>query len=550
MADIHQKGLRLLLGSSPRARFRVSRMDLYVIVSVLFILIIQRIGFGILGAGPARTLFLDALTMLANSLAISSCVAASLRGRGVSRIFWLLFAAVSILELVGDAGWAYYRFFHVAVPGSALFPSLLYRLEAAPIAIALFLSDDARTSRLESFLDSCMVIGLVGVTTYQLQIAELDAHNSRMWQLITIGTAVNAILVLGAIIRFRFALTSSLRDLFARVAIYVSIYLTIASITSFVDAYLPNIDASVDLIWIVLSLSIAALAATWHPAVGDEKPQTQRISRRTALLCFNLTLATMVLGSAVLGLRLVSSARVIGLIAVSVVLFSFAVRSAIMQDIQEKYLDALQESREELERQALYDELTGLPNRRLFAERLSQVLAIAEREGHMVGLFYLDLDGFKSVNDRLGHGIGDLLLNRVAHRMLSRVRKSDTIARMGGDEFTWLVAHLSSKDQAGQLADEMLRTLGEPFEIEGHSIAITASIGVGVYLESAADAAVLIQQADSAMYAVKHNGKNGVRYYTPEIVPAERSDEVSSGCRSSSASSWPLAGSPRLGSNV
>jgi diguanylate cyclase (GGDEF)-like protein len=104
--------------------------------------------------------------------------------------------------------------------------------------------------------------------------------------------------------------------------------------------------------------------------------------------------------------------------------------------------------------------------------------------------------------------------------MLSRVRKSDTIARMGGDEFTWLVAHLSSREQAGQLAEEMLRALGEPFEIEGHSIATTASIGVGVYLESAADAAVLIQQADSAMYSVKHNGKNGVRYYTPEIVPA------------------------------
>jgi diguanylate cyclase (GGDEF)-like protein len=228
----------------------------------------------------------------------------------------------------------------------------------------------------------------------------------------------------------------------------------------------------------------------------------------------------MVLGSAVIGLRLVSSARVIGLIAVSVVLFSFAVRSAILQDIQEKYLDALHETKRELERQALYDELTGLPNRRLFAERLSQVLAIAEREGHTVGLLYLDLDGFKSVNDRLGHRIGDLLLNRIAQRMLSRVRKSDTIARMGGDEFTWLVAHLSSRDQAGQLAEEMLLALGIPFEIEGHSIAITASIGVGVYLESAANAAALIQQADSAMYSVKHNGKNGVRYYTPEIVPA------------------------------
>jgi GGDEF domain-containing protein len=135
---------------------------------------------------------------------------------------------------------------------------------------------------------------------------------------------------------------------------------------------------------------------------------------------------------------LVNSTRVIGLIAVSIVLFSFAVRSALMQDTQEKYLAELQDSRAELERQALYDELTGLPNRRLLSERLSQVLAIAEREGH-------DLDGFKPVNDRLGHSIGDILLRQVAHRMLARVRKSDTLARMGGDEFTWLVAHADSE---------------------------------------------------------------------------------------------------------
>jgi diguanylate cyclase (GGDEF)-like protein len=517
MADTHEKRWRLLIGSFAGSRFRLSRMDVVVISFILFLFIIQRVGFEILGTGPIGSLVLDAIKLLANSLAFGCCVAASSRGRGATRIFWLLFAAVSILELIGDVGWAYYRYFHVAVPSPALFPSLLYRLEAAPIAIAMFLSDDVRRSRLESFLDSCMVVGLVGVTTYQLQIAELDAHDPNIWQLITIGTTVNAILVVAAIVRYRYVATGSLRGLFARVAIYVSIYLAISFVTSYVDAYLPSIYASVDLIWIVLSVSIAALAVTWRPASGDEKLYKQRISRRTALLCFNLTLATMVLGSAVLGLGLVSSARVVGLIAVSVVLFSFAVRSAIMQDIQEKYLTALQESKEELQQQALYDELTGLPNRRLFGERLSQVLSIAEREEHTVALFYLDLDGFKPVNDGLGHGIGDLLLKQVAHRMLSRTRKSDTLARMGGDEFTWLVAHLSSADQASQLADEVLRAVSEPFAIEGHSIAITASIGVGLYPESACNAADLIRQADSAMYAVKHNGKNGVKHYRPEI---------------------------------
>jgi diguanylate cyclase (GGDEF)-like protein len=202
----------------------------------------------------------------------------------------------------------------------------------------------------------------------------------------------------------------------------------------------------------------------------------------------------------------------IGLFAVTIVLFSFAVRSALMQDTQEKYLFALQESRAELERQALYDELTGLPNRRLLSERLIQVLAISEREGHMAALFYLDLDGFKPVNDKFGHSIGDLLLQRVAHRMLSRVRKSDTLARMGGDEFTWLVPHLANRDLAARLAEEMLDSLSKPYEIEGLTISITASIGIGLFPDDSTDPVVLIQHADSAMYAVKRDGKNGVRY--------------------------------------
>src|SRR5580692_12325820 len=141
------------------------------------------------------------------------------------------------------------------------------------------------------------------------------------------------------------------------------------------------------------------------------------------------------------------------------------------------------------------------------------MLALAEREGQQVALFYLDLDGFKQVNDRLGHSIGDLLLNRVAQRMLSRARKSDTLARMGGDEFTWLVAHLLSEDQAARLAEEMLRSLSEPYEIEGHTIVITTSIGISLYPKDSTDPAGLIQRADRAMYAAKREGKSGVRYY-------------------------------------
>jgi diguanylate cyclase (GGDEF)-like protein len=513
--------LRSLLSraASLVSRFKLSRTSVSALVTILLLVVIQRIGFEVLGTGRSGTLFVDALMALANMAAIGCCVTASRRGHGLSRVFWLLFAIASTLELIPNAGWAYYHYFNITVRDAAMFPSLFYRLAAAPMAIALFLSDEVRRSKLESLLDGCMVVGLVGVTTYQVQMAELTSHDPKIWQLITIGAAVNAVMALVAMARYSLSAPGPLRGLFGRQAIYLSIYLTISFITSFGDAYLPNVDASVDLLWILPYLAASALAVTWRPLVADDRPQAQRISRRTSLLCFNLTLATMVLGSAVLGLRLVDSARVIGLIAVSIVLFSFAVRSAFMQDTQEKYFSELLASRAELQRQALYDELTGLPNRRLLAERLAQMLAIAEREGQVVALFCLDLDGFKQVNDEWGHAIGDLLLNRVAHRMLARARKSDTLARMGGDEFTWLVAHLLSEGDAARLAEGMLQSLSEPYEIEDHAISITASIGISLFPKDSTDPAGLIQRADSAMYAAKREGKNGVRYYSPESEP-------------------------------
>jgi hypothetical protein len=143
--------------------------------------------------------------------------------RTVARHFWLLFGSASILELIGNVSWAYCRYSHVAVPDTALFPSLFYRIEAAPLAIVLFLSAEARCSKLGSFLDSCMVVGLVSVATYQVQIAELNAHDLKTWQLIGMGMAVNAILALVPIARYSLTASGYMRGLFARQAIYLSI---------------------------------------------------------------------------------------------------------------------------------------------------------------------------------------------------------------------------------------------------------------------------------------------------------------------------------------
>ncbi|WP_263352126.1 GGDEF domain-containing protein [Acidicapsa acidisoli] len=491
--------------------------NLQAIGVAVFIIVIQRVGFMVLGPGPTRTLFLDSLIVFSNCAAIASCFAASMRRGGVSRIFWLLFASAFAMQLVADVSWAYCRYFHIQVPDSALFPSLFYRLYAGPMAIALFLSEDTRTSKLESFFNGGIVVGLVGITMYQLQMAELSAHDPRLWQQITIGTGVNLILVLGALARFVFSARGNLHGLFARQTIYLLTYVGVALITSIGDAYFAEIDASIDLIWIVTYLTGAVLAITWNPTLAEHGTPVPRISRRASLLCFNLTLAVMVLGCTVLGLMFADSSRLVGLLAISVALISYAIRGSLLQDNQEKYLAALQDSQAQLHRQALYDELTGLPNRRLFAERLSQALAVARRQRHSIALVYFDLDGFKPVNDRLGHTIGDLLLNRAASRMLARVRKSDTLARMGGDEFTLLLSHLASEEHATLVAKELLNTLAEPFYLEGHSIAITASIGIGISPCGATDSARLIHEADSAMYAVKRTGGNGAKLYSPEL---------------------------------
>jgi diguanylate cyclase (GGDEF)-like protein len=178
---------------------------------------------------------------------------------------------------------------------------------------------------------------------------------------------------------------------------------------------------------------------------------------------------------------------------------------------------AKSEAESKLQHQALTDDLTGLPNRRLLSDRLSQALEMAKRDRSIVALLYLDLDGFKLVNDSLGHTVGDMLLAEVARRLQSRIRKSDTLARLGGDEFTVVLTHLKDGDDAALVAKSLLEALSRSFLIENHDINISASIGIALFPDNGADANELLQQADSAMYSAKRDGKNRTMYFTPEI---------------------------------
>ena len=170
----------------------------------------------------------------------------------------------------------------------------------------------------------------------------------------------------------------------------------------------------------------------------------------------------------------------------------------------------------ELDRMANFDQLTGLPNRRLLSDRLAQALAHADRGRRRLAVCYLDLDGFKVVNDRFGHAAGDQLLVHVSAVLKQCLRADDTLARLGGDEFVLLLADLGSVDECRQILARVLDTVGEPLALAGHSVAVSASIGACVYPDDEADADTLLRHADQAMYLAKEAGKNRLHVFDPE----------------------------------
>ncbi len=161
------------------------------------------------------------------------------------------------------------------------------------------------------------------------------------------------------------------------------------------------------------------------------------------------------------------------------------------------------DARVRLEEAALRDPLTGLPNRKLFEDRLRQALANAKRKNAKLALGFLDLNRFKEVNDNLGHGVGDLLLREVAARLLRSVRPQDTIARMGGDEFLVLLTDVDDREAARAIGERILQTVGQSFAPGGHEIPVSASLGLGLFPDDAVEAGQLMRVADRAMYDAK-----------------------------------------------
>jgi len=166
---------------------------------------------------------------------------------------------------------------------------------------------------------------------------------------------------------------------------------------------------------------------------------------------------------------------------------------------------------------AYYDNLTELPNRTLLYERLRHALLQKERHDQTVAVLFLDLDRFKPINDALGHACGDLLLQTIARRLTTCVRKSDTVARFAGDEFVAILTELSGAAEAAKVAQKMLELLADPIQLEGREVAVTASIGISLCPGDAQDAEGMIRNADAAMYRAKEAHGNSYEFYTEEL---------------------------------
>ena len=269
---------------------------------------------------------------------------------------------------------------------------------------------------------------------------------------------------------------------------------------------------------------------TYHViAAHEEKLATPILSVRAPLFDAGTTVGYFEISRS-LRPHLIETALValLGLLFAAAV---FGVLKVLPLHALNRALDNLRQTERRMVHLASYDHLTGLPNRALFHDRLAGAMQRAQRTERLVGLFYLDLDRFKQVNDSLGHPFGDQLLKQVAERLQRSMRQTDTIAapfargervdatvaRLGGDEFTIVLEEIKHIDEITRIAQRILALFSEPFDLDGHQLYVGASIGITVYPFDDVDIDNLIRAADAAMYRAKAVGRNNFQFYTDDL---------------------------------
>jgi diguanylate cyclase (GGDEF)-like protein len=179
--------------------------------------------------------------------------------------------------------------------------------------------------------------------------------------------------------------------------------------------------------------------------------------------------------------------------------------------------EEVQKAKDQMGHMAHHDFLTDLPNRILLGERLDQAISLAKRHDAQLAVLFIDLDRFKTINDSLGHAIGDALLQAVAQRLISSVRRTDTVSRQGGDEFVVVLSEAASVEAVAGLAEKVCQAVSQPYALAAQDLHIGATIGISMYPDDGTDAETLILNADIAMYHAKNNGRGGYRFFAPAM---------------------------------
>jgi diguanylate cyclase (GGDEF)-like protein len=291
----------------------------------------------------------------------------------------------------------------------------------------------------------------------------------------------------------------------------------------------PHPDAGMALLFPLLALVLGWGSARWRPErdpAGRHDRRCEGLLRQLPLWMVAFTSASM--SALVLGGDVAQEAR-IPLRALAVVVFLLAIlrQTRQLQD-RDRLLAAeraVAEGQAQLQHLAHHDPLTGLPNRTLLRDRVTQALAAAARRDGKLALLFIDLDQFKEVNDTLGHAVGDALLCHVADAFTRLLREQDTICRQGGDEFAIVLSDIQSATDVAQAADRLMALSGSRALINGHELPLSMSVGIAIYPRDGADFDALMQSADTAMYRAKAAGRNAYRFYDPRmnVEASERS---------------------------
>jgi diguanylate cyclase (GGDEF)-like protein len=220
----------------------------------------------------------------------------------------------------------------------------------------------------------------------------------------------------------------------------------------------------------------------------------------------------------------------IGSVAILSITLVLSVLDARMEQKEAIYIESLRLANEELQRQATHDALTGLPNRVVLNERIQHAINSSERSGKRFGVFFMDLDGFKAVNDSLGHRVGDGLLRDLAQRLRGTLRKQDLVARFGGDEFVVLVEDLADAPAAATVAGKLFECFSEDFDLQDSGLIVSPSIGIALFPENGFSVEALLKNADSAMYEAKAGGRNTYRFFESAMnLAAQRTMTIQRG---------------------